>query len=152
MRAANLSRLPIRSRGSKGYRMAQRDKLESLYLRMRFFGPAALIGLSPGVLGASAASADQCPQKESPIATDRPDVTNSSVVLPPASFQNENGVNFSQRNGGHQFDGTNSRLRLGIAPTDGRASWSIRIAGWLRSSRTMIVSNRSLTASSMQSE
>jgi hypothetical protein len=96
--------------------MAQRDKLEILYLRMRFFGPTALIGLSLGVLGASAASADQCPKKESPIATDPPDVTNSSLVLPPGSFQNENGINFSQRNGGHQFDGTNSRLRWGIVP------------------------------------
>jgi hypothetical protein len=48
---------------------------------MRFLGLAALIGLSLYILGASAASADQCPQKESPIRTDRPDVTNSSVVV-----------------------------------------------------------------------
>ena len=46
---------------------------------MRFLGLAALIGLSLYIIGASAASADQCPQKESPIRTDRPDVTNSSV-------------------------------------------------------------------------
>jgi hypothetical protein len=83
---------------------------------MRFVGFAALIGLSLSILGASAASADQCPQKESPIRTDRPDVTNSSVVVPQGSFQSENGINFSQRDGNHEFDGTNSRLRWGIAP------------------------------------
>jgi len=77
---------------------------------------ATLIGLSLAVLGASAAAADQCPQKESPITTDRPDVTNSSLVVPQGSFQNENGINFSQRDGSREFDGTNSRLRWGIAP------------------------------------
>src|SRR3984885_1427329 len=88
----------------------------STFRRRRFLGPAALISLSLGVLGASAAFADQCPQKESPIATDRPDVTNSSLVLAQGSFQNENGINFSQRDGGHEFDGSNTRLRWGILP------------------------------------
>jgi outer membrane putative beta-barrel porin/alpha-amylase len=37
-------------------------------------------------------------------------------VIPVGSFQNENGVNFSGRDGTHVFDGSNSRLRLGIAP------------------------------------
>ena len=83
---------------------------------MRFLGTAALIGLSLSVLGASAASADQCPQKESPIGTDRPDVTNSSLVVPQGSFQNENGINFSQRDGDREFDGSDSRLRWGVAP------------------------------------
>jgi hypothetical protein len=77
---------------------------------------AVLIGLPFFALGASAASADQCPQKESPIETDRPDVTNSSVVVPQGSFQNENGINFSQRNGGRALDGSDSRLRWGVAP------------------------------------
>jgi hypothetical protein len=88
----------------------------SIFRRMRLLGPAALIGLSLAVPGASAAFADQCPQKDSPIATDRPDITNSSLVVPLGSFQNENGINFSQRDGGHEFDGANSRLRWGIAP------------------------------------
>jgi Putative MetA-pathway of phenol degradation len=79
-------------------------------------GIAALIGLFLSAVGASAASADQCPQKESPIDTDRPDVTNSSVVVPQGSFQSENGINFSQRDGGRAFDGTDSRLRWGVAP------------------------------------
>jgi hypothetical protein len=79
-------------------------------------GFAVLIGLSLCAFGAATASADQCPQQDSPIATDRPDVTNSSVVVPQGSFQIENGVNFSQRNGDRTFDATNSRLRWGIAP------------------------------------
>jgi hypothetical protein len=83
---------------------------------MRFLGLMALIGLAISVLGTSVASADQCPQTGSPITTDRPDVTNSSLVAPQGSFQNENGVNFNQRDGDHQFDGTDSRLRWGIAP------------------------------------
>lgn len=82
----------------------------------RFLCFAVLIGLLLSVLGASAAVADQCPQEESPIVTDRPDVTNSSLVVPQGSFQSENGINFSQQHSTHEFDGTNSRLRWGIAP------------------------------------
>jgi Putative MetA-pathway of phenol degradation len=79
--------------------------------------PAALLGLLAlpvGVVGAAAA--DTCPQPGSEIATDRPDVTNSSLVVPQGSFQQENGVNLSSRDGGQVLDGTNTRLRLGIAP------------------------------------
>jgi hypothetical protein len=79
-------------------------------------GIAALIGLSLSACAASAAAAEQCPQKDSPIDTDRPDVTNSSVVVPQGSFQSENGINLSQRDGDHSFDGTDSRLRWGVAP------------------------------------
>jgi hypothetical protein len=43
-------------------------------------------------------------------------VTNSSLVVPVGSFQSENGVNLSARDGGQTIDGTNSRWRLGIAP------------------------------------
>jgi hypothetical protein len=75
-----------------------------------------LLGLFLSALGAWAASADQCPQQQSPIETDRPDVTNSSLVLPQGSFQIENGINLTQRDGVRTFDGTDSRLRWGIAP------------------------------------
>src|SRR5580658_10000523 len=93
------------------------DKMRNSILWPKLFPmSAALMGLSFAVRGASAAAADQCPQKESPITTDRPDVTNSSLVVPQGSFQNENGINFSQRDGSHEFDGTNSRLRWGILP------------------------------------
>ena len=83
---------------------------------MRFLRVAALIGTTLIGLGLSAAIAEECPQKESPIVTDRPDVTNSSLVVPQGSFQDENGIDFTQREGGHEFDGTNSRLRWGVTP------------------------------------
>ena len=62
------------------------------------------------------AQADSCPTAKDEIATDRPDVTNSSLVVPVGSLQSENGVNFSARDGGRFVDGTNTRWRLGIAP------------------------------------
>ena len=65
---------------------------------------------------ANAAHAEGCPTRADDIATDRPDVTNSSLVVPVGSFQSENGVNLSARDGGRTLDGTNSRWRLGIAP------------------------------------
>ena len=63
------------------------------------------------------ARADSCPQPTDEIATDRPDVTNSSIVVPVGSLQNENGVNTSAQNGRQGVDGTNSRWRLGVAPS-----------------------------------
>ena len=67
-------------------------------------------------LGVPPAQAEGCPTAKDEIATDRPDVTNSSLVVPTGSLQNENGINFSARDGGRTIDGTNSRWRLGIAP------------------------------------
>jgi hypothetical protein len=61
------------------------------------------------------AKADSCPGIGEEIATDRPDVTNSSVVVPAGSLQIENGVNVSARGGDRFVDGTNTRLRAGIA-------------------------------------
>jgi hypothetical protein len=68
------------------------------------------------IFGAVDAQADACPTAKDEIATDRPDVTNSSLVVPVGSLQSENGVNFSVRDGGRIVDGTNTRWRLGIAP------------------------------------
>ena len=62
------------------------------------------------------AQAGECPSPQSEIATDRPDVTNSSLVVPDGSIQSENGVNTSNQSAGKGFDGSNSRLRFGIAP------------------------------------
>jgi Putative MetA-pathway of phenol degradation len=62
------------------------------------------------------ARAETCPTPKDDIATDRPDVTNSSLVVPVGSLQSENGVNVSARDGGRAIDGTNTRWRLGIAP------------------------------------
>jgi hypothetical protein len=68
------------------------------------------------ILAAVEARADGCPTAKDEIATDRPDVTNSSLVVPTGSLQSENGVNISARDGGRFVDGTNTRWRLGIAP------------------------------------
>jgi Putative MetA-pathway of phenol degradation len=68
------------------------------------------------ILAAGEAWADACPTAKDEIATDRPDVTNSSIVVPTGSLQSENGVNVSARDGGRSIDGTNSRWRLGVAP------------------------------------
>ncbi len=68
------------------------------------------------LLGTVEARADACPTAKDEIATDRPDTTNSSVVVPPGSFQSENGINFSSRDGGQTIDGANTRWRLGVAP------------------------------------
>ena len=67
-------------------------------------------------LGPTGVHAETCPTTRDEIATDRPDVTNSSLVVPTGSLQNENGVNFSMRDDGRIIDGTNSRWRLGVAP------------------------------------
>jgi len=83
------------------------------YLRSRWLpGIAAVFACH----ATPAAAADGCTQPRAPIATDRPDVTNSSVVVPVGSLQNENGINVSRRDHADVFDGTNSRWRLGIAP------------------------------------
>jgi Putative MetA-pathway of phenol degradation len=68
------------------------------------------------ILASVEARADACPTAKDEIATDRPDVTNSSLVVPVGSLQSENGTNFSARDGGRTIDGTNSRWRLGVAP------------------------------------
>src|SRR5258708_3804082 len=62
-----------------------------------------------------AAKADSCPAVGDDIATDRPDGTNSSLVVPAGSLQIENGINSSARDGSRFVDGTNTRLRAGIA-------------------------------------
>ena len=59
--------------------------------------------------------AGECPNATSEIATDRPDVTNSSLVVPLGSLQMENGINATGRGLDKTFDGSNSRFRLGVA-------------------------------------
>jgi hypothetical protein len=75
-----------------------------------------MIAAAWSLLGAVESRADSCPTAKDEIATDRPDVTNSSLVVPTGSFQSENGINFSSRDGGRTLDGTNARWRIGIAP------------------------------------
>jgi hypothetical protein len=64
---------------------------------------------------ARARATDPCPTDADEIATDRPDVTNSSLVVPLGSLQAENGVDWAVRRGSNGIDGSNTRLRLGVA-------------------------------------
>jgi hypothetical protein len=66
-----------------------------------------------GIVKASAA--EYCPDAQSEIQTDRPDVTNSSYVVPTGSLQAENGINITAQRGSRSIDGTNTRIRLGVA-------------------------------------
>src|SRR5947208_12345425 len=75
---------------------------------------AALVAASLAGIGSAAAA--ECTQPNTPIETDRPDVTNSSIVVPVGSLQNENGIDTSRDHGADILNGTNSRWRLGIAP------------------------------------
>jgi CBS domain-containing protein len=69
----------------------------------------------PESLGVSATRAeisdedDTCGNVKTDIATDRPDVTNSSQVVPRASVQVENGINWTDRQGVTVIDGSNTR-------------------------------------------
>jgi outer membrane putative beta-barrel porin/alpha-amylase len=83
----------------------------------RRFLCALLMGAVIALTAAEArAEAEKCPQSDDEIATDRPDVTNSSVVVPFGSFQSENGINSGAHYSSREIDGTNTRWRLGIAP------------------------------------
>src|SRR3984957_7586193 len=76
----------------------------------------AMLCLLATVNAPTAAQAGECPTSASDIATDRPDTTNSSLVVPVGSLQNENAINTTGRDFNSTFDGTNSRWRLGVAP------------------------------------
>jgi Putative MetA-pathway of phenol degradation len=68
---------------------------------------ACALTFSSAVAGARCAS--------DTIATDRPDVTNSSVVVPAGTFQSENGLDLVKLRTATVLEGTESRLRLGVA-------------------------------------
>jgi hypothetical protein len=79
----------------------------------RVLGSAALLAIFLTGFETTATAAE-CTQPDTPIETDRPDVTNSSVVVPLGSLQNENGID--SKRGANILNGTNSRWRLGVAP------------------------------------
>ena len=56
-----------------------------------------------------------CPTSASEISTDRPDVTNSSRVVPYGSLQVENGVDWTGRERSDVISGSATRLRFGVA-------------------------------------
>src|ERR1700730_4409641 len=82
---------------------------------MRVFALTALVcGSVAGFQ--SAAVAGECTGPNAPIETDRPDVTNSSIVVPVGSLQNENGIDWQRKDAVQTLSGTNSRWRFGTAP------------------------------------
>jgi hypothetical protein len=74
-----------------------------------------LVGFSAARAEGTAAENGDCGNGETAIATDRPDVTNSSLVVPRGSVQIENGINWTTRQSAAMIDGSNSRLRFGVA-------------------------------------
>src|ERR1700731_3442196 len=62
-----------------------------------------------------AVAVEHCPTTSDEIATDRPDVTNSSLVVPYGSLQAENGIDWTVKHASNVLDGTGTRVRLGIA-------------------------------------
>jgi hypothetical protein len=80
-------------------------------MRTRCWGQVGALLIALAALPVRAAT---CPNDADAIATDRPDVTNSSLVVPTGSLQLENGVNRQVRAGATTLDGTNSRLRAGL--------------------------------------
>ena len=72
-----------------------------------------LLGVAT-VRAETSADDDTCGNVATDIATDRPDVTNSSQVVPRASVQVESGINWTDRQGVSVIDGSNTRVRFGI--------------------------------------
>jgi hypothetical protein len=62
----------------------------------------------------SGAWAAECPARTDAIETDRPDTTNSSLVIPYGSLQMENGINWAVRQGSQILDGSETRVRFGV--------------------------------------
>lgn len=74
---------------------------------------AVLLGLACLVCQPSRSLATDCPRGDDHIETDRPDVTNSSLVVPQGSVQIENGVNWVTRRTGQNRDAPETRIRFG---------------------------------------
>jgi Putative MetA-pathway of phenol degradation len=77
------------------------------------------IAVLPFLLVARAPLHSQCPPATTdtpgPIVTDRPTVTNSSIVVPSGSLQAENGFPETERQGQNIADGPETLLRFGVA-------------------------------------
>lgn len=89
-----------------------RHKISKLAL---LFVGSASFATALAIASVRTSAAGECPTAADPITTDRPDVANSSLVVPTGSIQAENGVDWINRHGSNAIDGSNTRLRLGIA-------------------------------------
>jgi len=84
--------------------------------KSRLFAISGILFVAALIAGTSGTfAADGCPTSASEISTDRPDVTNSSRVVPYGSLQAENGVAWTVRQGSNVVSGSETRLRLGVA-------------------------------------
>lgn len=82
----------------------------------------AIGAFSPGI--SKSMAAEDCPSAATDIATDRPDVTNSSVVVPQGSLQSESGVNWTARQGATVVDGpTQLSVIAGLESPTGAVGW-----------------------------
>ena len=102
--------LPLRFPARKGRAMLNRSDTHLRFLLCCMLLLSALADCTSVARGA-----EGCPTAADEIATDRPDVTNSSLVVPRLSLQVENGVDWTVRHGSNALNGTNTRLRLGVA-------------------------------------
>jgi hypothetical protein len=75
----------------------------------------ALFSLVSGTVALQARAQKCGADAHSPIATDRPQVTNSSVVVPCGSLQFENGFQVTGTGGQHSPDFPETSVRFGIA-------------------------------------
>ena len=64
--------------------------------------------------GVEALAEGRCTDTSGEIEVDRPDVTNSSVVVPEESLQIEYGINLTQQGVARLVDGPNTRVRFGL--------------------------------------
>jgi hypothetical protein len=71
---------------------------------------ALLLGLSAACYAQATANVT-----DSEIVTDRPDVTESSTVVPKGSLQIENGATWTADHGSQTFDLSESLMRFGIS-------------------------------------
>jgi hypothetical protein len=79
----------------------------------RLKGIVALAALA--TLGATALAQSLPPTADSGIVTDRPDVTESSIVVPNGSLQLENGMTWTSNHGVNTFDFPETLIRLGVS-------------------------------------
>jgi hypothetical protein len=79
--------------------------------------PAVLVFVWIGALPLQAQGQPAAADAASPIATDRPAITNSSVVVPAGALQVENGVLETVSEGQRVVDGPETLVRFGLAQT-----------------------------------
>jgi hypothetical protein len=82
---------------------------------VRRFSPAWLILLLLGSAGLRAQTQACGANAQSTIATDRPQITNSSIVVPCGSLQFENGFQETGNGGQRSYDFPETSVRLGVA-------------------------------------